>query len=136
MRLLLDINILLDVAFQRPGEPASSAIIVTCGKDNEAWLAWHSVATLFYIIERQQSAVQARHFIRDLLGWAHIASTTHDDALRALDWPMSDFEDALQAVAALACGASQIITRNGRDFVGTPVPAIAPEEFLARFPVG
>ena len=54
-----------------PNSCASTAdcgINETCGKDNEAWLAWHSVATLFYIIERQQSAVQARHFIRDLLG--------------------------------------------------------------------
>jgi predicted nucleic acid-binding protein len=134
VRLLLDINILLDVAFQRPGEPASSALIVTCGKDNEAWLAWHSVATLFYIIERQQSATQARDFIRDLLMWARIAPTTHDDALRALDWPMPDFEDALQVAVALACGASHIITRNERDFAGAPVSVMAPEEFLARFP--
>ena len=36
MRLLLDINIILDVVFQRPGESASSALIVTCGQQNQA----------------------------------------------------------------------------------------------------
>jgi hypothetical protein len=134
MRLLLDINIFLDVAYQRPGEPASSALIASCGKTNEAWLAWHSVATLAYLIERQQSADQARAFIADSLTWARVATTSHDDALHALDWPMPDFEDALQASAALACGAAYIITRNGRDFAGSPVPAITPEDFLSLHP--
>jgi hypothetical protein len=84
MRLLLDINILLDVAFQRPREAASSALISRCGHDHEAWLAWHSVATLAYLIERQTSAEQARAFIGGLLGWARVASTTHEDAILAL----------------------------------------------------
>ena len=56
MRLLLDINIILDVVFQRPGEPASSALIASCGTQNQAWLGWHSVATLAYLIERERNA--------------------------------------------------------------------------------
>ena len=132
MRLLLDINIILDVVFQRPGESASSALIATCGQQNQAWLAWHSIATLAYLIERQQNAATARAIITDLLTWAQVASTGHADAVQALQLSMSDFEDALQAAAALACGASYIITRNGRDFAGATVPALTPEEFLAR----
>ena len=132
MHLLLDINVLLDVAFQRPGEPASSRLIGLCGREHEAWLAWHSVATLAYLIDRQQSAAEAREFIRGLLGWADIAGTSRVDAVAALDWPMPDFEDALQAAAAVACGAQAIITRNTRDFKGSPVPAMTPEAFLRR----
>ncbi|MDP1957130.1 MAG: PIN domain-containing protein [Rhodocyclaceae bacterium] len=134
MRLLLDINIILDVVFQRPGEPASSALIATCGQQNQAWLAWHSVATLVYLIERQQDATTARGVITDLLAWANVATTGHADALKALQWPMPDFEDALQVAASLACGAGCIITRNARDFAGSPVSALSPEEFLARYP--
>lgn len=134
MRLLLDINVLLDVAFQRPGEPASSALISRCGHDHEAWLAWHSLATLAYLIERQSSVEKARAFIGGLLGWARISSTTHEDAILALSWPMPDFEDALQAAAARACGASFIITRNARDFLSSPVTALSPEIFFAQFP--
>lgn len=135
MRLLLDINILLDVAFQRPGEPASARLIGQCGRQHEAWLAWHTVATLAYLIERQQSAGAAREFIRGLLGWADVATTQRADAVAALDWPMPDYEDALQAAAAVACGAQAIITRNGRDFKGSPVPAMTPEVFLRRHPI-
>ena len=135
MRLLLDINIILDVVFQRPGEPASSALIASCGHQNQASLAWHSVATLAYLIERQHDATVARGVITDLLTWAQVATTGHADALGALQLPMPDFEDALQAAAAQACGSDYIITRNGRDFVEAPVPALSPEEFLARHPV-
>jgi predicted nucleic acid-binding protein len=132
MRLLLDINILLDVAFQRPGEPATSQVIARFGREHEAWLAWHSVATLAYLIERQHSAAQARDFVRGLLVWADVAATQRSDAQQALDWPMPDYEDALQAAAAVACGAQIVITRNVRDFKGSPVPAMTPEVFFRQ----
>ena len=132
MRLLLDINILLDVAFGRPGEPASSQVIARCGREHEAWLAWHSGATLAYLIERQLSAARARDFVRGLLGWAEVAVTQRADAVQALDWPMPDYEDALQAAAAQACGAQFILTRNVRDFKGSPVPAMTPEVFIQQ----
>ncbi len=134
MRLLLDINIILDIALQRPGEASSSALIGTCGQQNDAWLAWHSVATLAYLIERQQNAATARDFLADLLSWAKVATTGHADAVKALGWSMPDFEDALQVAAALACETSYIITRNERDFVGALVPALSPEGFLALHP--
>jgi hypothetical protein len=132
MRLLIDINVLLDVAFLRPGLPASARLIAQCGRQHEAWLAWHSVATLAYLIERHQSATAAREFIREVLGWADVALTSRADALVALDLPMSDYEDALQTAAAGACAAQVIITRNERDFKGSPVPAMTPEAFLRR----
>ena len=61
MRLLLDINILLDVAFQRPGEPATAQVIARCGREHEVWLAWHSVAILACLI------IITRH-VRDFKG--------------------------------------------------------------------
>ena len=133
MRLLLDINILLDVAFQRPGEPASSQIIARCGREHEAWLALHSIATLACLIERQRSKAAAREFLRGLLTWADVAPTQRSEARQALDWAVPDYEDALQAAAAVACGAQFIVTRNVRDFKGSPVRALTPEAFVAGY---
>jgi predicted nucleic acid-binding protein len=132
MRLLIDINVLLDVALQRPGATGSARLLALCGRQHEGWLAWHSIATLAYLIERQESAISGRDFIRGLLEWADVASTGRNDALAALDLPMRDFEDALQVAAAMACGAQFIVTRNERDFKTSPVPAVNPEEFLRR----
>jgi predicted nucleic acid-binding protein len=136
MLLLLDINIILDVVFNRPGEPASSALIASCGTQNQAWVAWHSVATLAYLIERERSPAVAREVVTGLLTWARVATTGHNDALQALQLPMADFEDALQVAAAQACGAAYIITRNGRDFVNSPLPVLSPEEFFGRYALG
>ena len=133
MRLLIDINVLLDVALQRPGAPAASRLLGMCGRQHEGWLAWHSVATLAYLIERGQSSVSSRDFIRSLLVWADVAKTGRSDALAALELPMRDFEDALQIAAAMACGAQFIITRNERDFKTSPVPALNPEAFLRQY---
>ena len=135
MRLLIDINVLLDVALQRPGAPASAQVLGLCGRQHEAWLAWHSIATLAYLIERQQTDIAGRDFIRGLLAWADVAPTSRADALAALDLPIADFEDALQAAAAMACGAQVIVTRNVRDFKASPVVARTPEAFLRQFPV-
>jgi predicted nucleic acid-binding protein len=132
MRLLLDINVLLEVAFKRPGENASAQVISRCGHEHEAWLAWHSVATLAYLIERQQPAVDARTFLRGVLQWADIAVTAKSGAQQALDLPMPDFEDALQAAAAVECGAHVILTHNLKDFKGSPVRAMTPEEFIRQ----
>ena len=132
MRLLVDINVVLDVALQRPGAAASGQLLAHCGRQHEAWLAWHSVATLAYLIEHQTSNIDAREFIRSMLTWAEVASTGTPDAKAALELPMRDFEDALQVAAAMACGAQFIITRNERDFKGSPVPALNPELFLRR----
>ena len=131
MRLLLDINVILDVIFQRPGQASSAELISSCSQKNQAWLAWHSVATLFYLIERQKNAKTAHQSISELLTWAQVAATGHADVVAALQMPMNDFEDALQASAALACEANYIITRNVKDFAKSPISAITPERFLA-----
>lgn len=126
---------LLDVALERPGAPASAKVLGQCGRQHEGWLAWHSVATLAYLTERQQSAISGCDFIRGMLVWADVAHTGRSDALAALDLPMRDFEDALQVAAAMACGAQVIVTRNERDFKGSPVPALNPDAFLRKYPV-
>ena len=78
MRLLIHINVFLDVALQRPGAAASARLFALCGGRHEGWLAWHSVATLAILailIERQQSAISGRDFIRSMLARADVAKT-------------------------------------------------------------
>ena len=130
MKLLLDINVTMNVVFDRPSAATSSALIATCGRQNRPRLPRHSVATLSYLFEREKDAATARAVITDLLTWAQVATTGHSDALQALQLPMADFEDALQVTVAQACGASYIITRNVRDFAKSPVAALTPEKYL------
>jgi hypothetical protein len=50
----------------------------------------------------------------------------------AAAFPIRDFEDALQAAAAMACGADVIATRNVRDYAGSPVRAVTPSALLGE----
>ena len=77
-------------------------------------------------MSRERNAPYARQFIADLLEFVEVVRTGTADVRYALDLPMSDFEDALQAAAARACGARAIVTRNVRDFARSPIPAITP----------
>jgi len=43
---------------------------------------------------------------------------------------MRDFEDALQVVVAVACGAHAVAARNTRDYVRSPVRAATPDTLL------
>ena len=42
----------------------------------------------------------------------------------------TDYEDAVVAAAAKKAKCAFIITRNKRDFVNSPVPALTPGEFM------
>jgi predicted nucleic acid-binding protein len=49
---------------------------------------------------------------------------------QALAMPTKDLEDALQASAAIAFGATIIVTRNIADFKKLPIKAMTPVEFI------
>jgi hypothetical protein len=61
-----------------------------------------------------------------------VAPVDRDVLQRALDDDgFGDYEDAVAHEAALAAGASAIVTRNGRDFAKATIPVFEPLELLA-----
>ena len=136
MRVFFDTNVLHDSAYLRKGYAESEAVIATClNKVHEGRIAWHSLSNIYYLVRAlTKSKDQALEFVKDLLAWADVASTAKTDALTATSLAMTNFEDALQASAALACKADVIVTRNLADFVSSPVAAMTPETFLAAYP--
>ena len=95
-----------------------------------AWVAWHSVSNLYYVVARDLGDVATRQFILDLIDYVEVAQTNTESIRYAAALEMRDFEDAMQVAAAHACGAQQIVTRNIRDFAGSPIPAITPRGAL------
>ena len=135
MKYLFDADVLLDVALDRePFADESSAALDWCQKaPRSAVLAWHSVSNVYYVLRAARNDAHARTFLSDLLRFAVVASGGADAVSRALFLPMNDFEDALQVAAALSVDAELIVTRNVRDYRGSPLPAVTPHDFLARF---
>jgi predicted nucleic acid-binding protein len=129
MKILLDTDVLLDIALRREEFFEESARVLEWaeGAPGQAAVAWHSLSNLAYLIRPD-----ARPFLRELLEFVEVAAVGTDDARRALDLPLGDFEDALQVSAALAFGASFLVTRNLAHYRRAAVPAVSPVQFLKR----
>lgn len=134
MRVFFDTNILLDVIENREGlVEASADVLERCDElQAETFIAWHGLATAYYILKRGRTFAEAMTEVDKILAWADIAPITKLTAHEARALDFADFEDAMQAAAAVECQAHLIVTRNVKDFAASPIPACTPEQFLAQ----
>ena len=131
--ILLDINVMLDVIQKREPYYFASARVIDCvvRKQVEGALSAHAFTTLDYLVANSQGLTKSRQVVDWLLIRFSVAPIGREELMRAKSLAWSDFEDAVTAAAAEALSCQAIITRNIRDFSQSPVPALAPEEWLA-----
>lgn len=136
MKVLLDTDVLLGVALARlPHVTASEAVLDWCeAHPSDTFVAWHSLANVYYMLRPKRGAAVARQFIHELLEYAEVVPSGTAQAKHALALPMSDFEDALQTAAAVHGGADYIVTRNEADYAASPIPTKTPAAFMAIAP--
>jgi predicted nucleic acid-binding protein len=75
VRVFLDTNIVLDVLLNRPGlADESEAVILRCeAAGDPMFMAWHGVATAYYLIRRGRTEAQAMAELDKLLAWVRVA---------------------------------------------------------------
>lgn len=133
MRVLVDLNVILDVLLDRAPHADEAAALwaaIEVGHA-EGFLAAHAVTTLHYLAGRGQSRVFAERCVRDLLTVFAVAPVDRDvidDALR-LGGP--DFEDAVTIAAGARAGCTLIATRDRAGFKRSPVTCLDPAAALA-----
>lgn len=128
MRVLIDENVLLDVALSREGHETSSKLIDLCQDGKMVGvIAWHTLSIFHYVCEKKKGKRKAREAISWLLSVLEVAQTDTMTARQAATSTIKDFEDALQAMAALKAGCEYIVTRNPKDFKNSPIATISPE---------
>jgi predicted nucleic acid-binding protein len=132
-KVLIDLNLILDVLQKREPFYAASARALACAETGlvEGVVAAHTVTTLFYLVAKDQSAERARIALTELLQFLSVASVGHATIEQALNLPYGDFEDAVQMMAAVQAGAQYLVTRNVQDYRAGPLPALQPAELLA-----
>jgi len=131
--VLIDLNIILDV-LQKRNPFYTNSVQVLAGVETglmTGFLAAHSITTLFYLIQKDQSAAAARAAITELLQFLQIAPVNQSTIDQALNLDYQDFEDAVQMIAALQCKADYLITRNTSDYQPPLVPVLKPAELVA-----
>jgi len=132
LRVLFDLNVILDVLTRREPFYADSAKVwekVETG-NVDGMLATHSITTLFYLLSKHKTHQESSNIIQSLLQVFEVAAVDEGVILQALALAWQDFEDAVQAVAAARAGAIYIITRNIQDYKDSPIPACSPADFL------
>jgi predicted nucleic acid-binding protein len=68
MRALIDTNIFLDVALARPGAARSGELLDRLEDiPGSAFLAWHTLSNLYYVLAKASSSAAARSFLSDVL---------------------------------------------------------------------
>lgn len=133
MKLMLDLNLLLDVVQQRQPHYAASACVLNYAlENNNGCVAGHAITTLHYLVSKYADRQKANELIDWLIQNFTIAEIGKNAFLRAqlLDFP--DFEDAVVCACAEQQHCDYIITRNSKDFAKAGVAVLTPGEFIAQ----
>ncbi len=133
--MLIDTDVLIDVVLdRRPHSDSASELLDRLEQGiGSAWVAWHSLSNLYYIVTPVVGKEVARHFIIELTRFMDVAETGTKDIRYAAELDMADFEDAMQVAAARACGARCIVTRNVRDYARSPISAVNTLQAIHEF---
>jgi predicted nucleic acid-binding protein len=133
VKLLLDINVLLDILLDRDpwSEAASQLLSAIESAKTQGFVAPHTLPTIYYVMAQSQDRSVAAAAVTDLLRILDVAPLTKADYQEALALPIKDFEDAIQAAAAFKLGVDYLVTRNEKDFRGAAVPVSDPATVLA-----
>jgi predicted nucleic acid-binding protein len=133
MRLLVDVDVVLDVLLDRRPHAAAASALWAAGERGSCRLAVsaHAVTTIFYLASRQRSRSFARSLISDLLTVFDVAAVDGAILARAATLELADFEDAVFVAAAEASACAAVVTRNLAHYEGGPLPAIDAAAALA-----
>ena len=134
MKVLIDTNVILDVLCGRTDFlEASSKVWKLCEINKlTGVISALSVPNIVYILRKELDPDKTKEIIDRLMLIFDIAELKSDDLRKAAAMKTNDFEDAVQMCCAERIGADFIVTRNIRDFVSSPVPAVKPSELIDR----
>jgi predicted nucleic acid-binding protein len=135
LRVIIDINVVLDVLLER--EPfVKAAVDVFCLVEEsriDGFLCATTITTIDYLLTQSLPAPKARDALRKLISLFEIATVNRPVIERALGSKIHDFEDAVLDKAGQMAGVDSVVTRNTKDFTGSALKVFEPNEFLAQF---
>jgi predicted nucleic acid-binding protein len=132
-KVLLDINVVLDVLLERRAHAEPAAALWRAIERGAAigFIPAHGLTTAYYLARRERGPSFGRRVVEELLS-VFRAARVDEQVLRqalALSWP--DFEDAVCAAAAVIAGCDALATRDPRGFRDAPLPVMDPSSALA-----
>jgi predicted nucleic acid-binding protein len=132
VKVLLDTNIVVDVALERQPFFGNSETVLSFVEEGEieGYISASSFGDLFYILRKQKGRDLAHEFLREIVTFCQVATVDSTIINMALTVNFKDFEDAIQYSTAVLNHLDAIITRNPRDFPVTIPRIITPEQLI------
>jgi len=131
-KVLIDTNIILDIALQR--EPFFEDADQIFGKIDEemikGFVTASSITDIYYVSKKSCGREKAIAFIRELIDILEVLSVTKITIIEALSADFKDFEDAIQYCVADMNRIDVIVTRNKSDFELSAIEVCSPNELL------
>ena len=132
MKILLDTNIILDIALRRLPHYDDSADVFRKidYKTLIGCVTATTITDIYYIARKDKGHEKTIEFISNLIEIVDVLGIDRDVIIEALNLNFPDFEDAVQSVASGVNNIDYIITRNTKDFENSEIEAITPKDFL------
>lgn len=132
MRILLDTNIILDIALGRDPHFSNSADVFK-KIDNKTVFGFVTATTItdiYYIAKREKGHQTTIDFIANLIEIVDVLGIDREVIIESILSQMIDFEDAIQSVSSRLNNIDYIVTRNQKDFIKSEIKALTPIELL------
>lgn len=135
-KFFLDTNIIVDLIADR--KPFSKYAIEIFQKAEEGkielFTSSHSIATTHYLLKKYLVEKDLREVLYNLLDYLTVIAVDTDILKKGLLSSHKDFEDSVQIFCASAIeNIDSIITRNVKDFKGSEIKVMTPDELSLRF---
>jgi len=134
-KILLDTNIILDIALERREFfEKSKELMLTLNKLNiPSYVTATTVTDIYYILKKSKRHQLTISFLKNLFDFIDIAGVDKEVVIRALISELTDFEDAVQTECASQNDINIIITRNIADFKKSKLVIVTPSEFISQY---
>ncbi len=131
-RLFLDTNVVLDLLGEREPFYASAAKIATLADKGNVNLIVSalSCSTIFYLLSKFEDSEAVKEKLRKFKVIVETSDLTDRIINKGLSSKFTDFEDALHYHCAIKLDCNILITRNEKDFKGSDIPVMTPDEYL------
>lgn len=132
MKVLLDTNIIVDVALEREPFSTDSDRVLSFVEQGqvEGYISASTFSDLYYIIRRGKGRDWTLAFLMQLGTLCQVATVDQSVISMALNANFKDFEDGIQYSTAAINQLDAIITRNQKDFPVTTPRILTPNQLI------
>jgi predicted nucleic acid-binding protein len=130
-KVFLDTNIIVDLISDRKPFSKYAIEIFQNAEDGKIKLftSSHSMATTHYLLKKYMEEKDLRDVLHNLLDYLTIIAVDVDIIKKGLRSSHKDFEDSIQIYCASSIeNIDSIITRNVKDFKGSEIKILTPDE--------